>query len=316
MKKRDLIKITVSIHMALSFLGCGSSNSGSDPVLEPSFNLTGVYRTSGDLTEISSVTSVEVIEGDSDSDLQVEVLRNGLSFNERVYFNSLNEFEFADSRFGRVLKFKNQKEGLSVKKQVVAGRSFVDVCSDKVSLDSNSMDFQYCIHFLRDEDSLKASGELSLLIYEFGSLVHEIKTPFEVFIKDRWFVDYFGLWSGELSYKNGNALGLRMESGQRLDLVFQPVSENDYILRPYDQNQVIWLYSEPFVLQPVTRPMEELEGNAHPYIDFIYVSAEDGSREVHFKSFVHSDGYIEGVIQLRVFAGNPVILGTYSLEQL
>jgi hypothetical protein len=137
-----------------------------------------------------------------------------------------------------------------------------------------------------------------------------------VFTKDRWFIDYFGEWTGSLNYKNGNAYGLRLETGQRLDVTFQPVSETDYILRPLDTNQTIMLSNETFVLQPLTRPMSELEENANPYINFVYVSMSDGNRQVHFNSFVHSDGYIEGNIQLRVNGRSPVILGTYSLDQV
>ena len=313
----NIIRRTVLVLSVLGFVGCGSSsNDGSKPIVETVENMSGVYRTDGDLSKISSITSIEIFNGSSETELTADILRNGLSFDERVYFNNLNEVQFADDRFGRTLNLTSSKEGKTVRNELVADKSFVDVCGEKVSLDSRSMDFQYCLSLTREVGSLIATGNLVLNVYEFGEKVHEIKTPFRLFTKDRWFVDYFGEWTGTLNYRNGNAYGLRMETGQRLDVTFQPVSETDYILRPLDTNQTIMLSTEVFVLQPNTRPMSELEESANPYINFIYISTRDGNRQVHFNSFVHSDGYIEGNIELRVNGRSPVILGTYSLDQV
>ena len=126
-------------------------------------------------------------------------LRNGLSFDERVYFNNLNEVHFADDRFGRTLNLTSSKAGTDIRNEMIGDTSFVTVCGDKVSMDSRSMDFQYCLSMEREIGSLKASGDLVLNVYEFGDLVHEIKTPFTVFTKDRWFIDYFGEWTGSLN---------------------------------------------------------------------------------------------------------------------
>lgn len=301
--------------VALGFMGC-SSSSNNGPAVHNVDDLTGVYRTDSSLSDINSVTSIEIINGQSETDLEATVLRNGLSFNERVYFNNLGEVQWADDRFGRAVALQNLKEGLEVKTKREAGVTYVDVCSDTVSLDARTMDFQYCLSLERTTDSLIAEGELSLDVFEFGVKVHTIVTPYRVFIKDRWFVDYFGDWSGQLTYKKGNSFGLSLETGQRLDITFQPIAETQYILRPFDTNQTISLYSEVFVLFPETRDMSELEGNANPYINFIYRSTLDGSREIRFNSFVHSNKYIEGNIELRVNNLNPVILGTYSLDQV
>ncbi len=310
------IKTILLGFVALGLVGCSSSSTKNGPVVFNVDDMTGIYRTDSTLLNISSVTSIEIFKGQSETDLTANILRNGLSFNERTYFNTLGEVQWADNKFGRSIDLEDLKQGLKVKIVRENGVNTVDVCGDKVSLDSRTMDFQYCLEFERKSDSLLAEGYLVLNVFEFGEKVHEVKTFFRVFTKDRWFVDYFGEWTGELSYRNGNALGLSLETGQRLDVTFQPVTETQYILRPLDTNQTINLHSEVFVLQPETREMSELEGNANPYINFVYVSVLNGSRKVYFNSFVHSDGYIEGNIELRVNGLNPVILGTYSLDQV
>ncbi len=312
-KMRNVKTILLGL-IALSFIGCGSNKNGS--VVLNVDDMTGIYRTDSTLLDITSVSSIEIFNGQSELDLTASILRNGLSFNERTYFNTLGEVQWADSRLGRKVVLKNFKIGLQVRNKLKAGVSHIDVCSDKISLDSRTMDFKYCLEFRRESGSLIANGDLVLNVFEFGEKIHKIKTPFRVFIKDRWFVDYFGEWSGELIYNSGNVHGLSLETGQRLDVTFQPVAQTHYILRPLDINQTISLYNEIFVLSPETKEISELEENSNPYINFVYVSVLNGSRKVYFNSFVHSKGYIEGNIELRVNGINPVILGVYSLRQL
>ncbi len=255
--------------VALGLVGCSSSSTKNGAVVFSVDDMTGVYRTDSTILDISSVTSIEIFNGQSETDLTASVLRNGLSFDEYAYFNTLGEVQWADSTLGRTVTLESLKSGLDVKVVREDGMNYVDVCGDKISLDSRTMDFQYCLEFERGSDSLLAEGDLVLNVFEFSEKVHEIRTVFRVFTKDRWFVDYFGEWTGELNYRNGNALGLSLETGQRLDVTFQPVTEAQYILRPLDTNQTISLHSEVFVLQPETRDMSELEDNANPHINVI-----------------------------------------------
>lgn len=311
---RSLKEITLAI-VALGFIGC-SSSSNNGPVVSGLKDVSGVYRTASDISSISSITSIEIKEGESAADLEVMILRNGLSNEEYTYFNNFGEVQWADSRFGRTINLKNFKEGLDSKNTYIDEVTSVDVCGDKVALDSKTMDFRYCLELQRLDGSLLADGHLVLEVFEFGIKVHTIKTEFTVFIKDRWFVDYFGEWTGQLTYKNGNAQGLSLETGNRLDVTFQPVTETQYILRPLDTNQTINLHNEVFILSPETRDMTELEENANPYINFVYVSSSDGARKIYFNSFVHSDGYIEGSVYLKINGVNSAFLGTYVLEQV
>ncbi len=307
----DTLTGSILALVALGLLGCSSSSSNG-PIVSPLTDMSGVYRTA---STASSITSVEIKNGQSETDLEVMILRTGLSDEEKVYLNILGEVQWADSKFGRTLYLKNFKEGLDVKNSLSGDSTLVDVCGGKVSLDSRTMDFRYCVELKRDKDSLLAEGDLVLEVFEFGVKVHTIRTAFEVFTKDRWFVDYFGEWTGELTYKNGNAYGLSLENGNRLDITFQPVAETKYILRPLDVNQTISLFGEVFVLFPETRDMSDLEESANPYVNFVYISEDDGSRKIYFNSYVHSDGYIEGSIQLKILGVHEAILGTYVLKQ-
>jgi len=310
---KSLIFAVASLSLTGLVLGC-SSSVDTGPVDLPYDDLTGVYRTDS-INLVPSITAVEVFNGNSDIDLEAVVLRNGLSDAEYAYFNELNEVQFVDSTLGRAVTLKNFKEDKTVKNERLGDLGLLNVCSDKVELNSRSMDLQYCLYMVRQSGSLKADGELVLNIFEFGEKVHEIKTPFTVFIKDRWFVDYFGSWSGELQYMGGNAGGLNLDSGQTLEFLFQPVTETEYILRPADVDHSLTYLGERYVLMPETREMTDLEESANPYINIVYVSEVDGARQVHFNSYVRQSGVIEGNVTA-VERGRTVrTLGTYSLEQ-
>jgi hypothetical protein len=312
---KNLLKATLSATTLIAFtlVGCSSSvdTGASDPTIE---DLTGIYRTDSSST-VPSVTSVEIFNGLSETDLEAVVLRNGLSDEEKAYFNVINEVQFVDSRLGREITLKNFKEGSLVKNELVGDLSLINVCSDKVELNSRSMDLQYCLYMIRQQGSLKAIGELVLNIFEFGEKVHEIKNVFTVFTKDRWFVEFYGKWGGEISFRNGNLGGLALETGQNLEVTFQPVTETSFILRPVDSNQFLNYAGERYILMPATRDMTELENSANPYINFIYVSEVDGVRQVHFNSHVRQTGLIEGNITAVGAEESVITLGTYTLEQ-
>jgi hypothetical protein len=313
---KDLIRNTFLCLLVLSGVACSDSSDISGPKKFDLNDMTGVYRTDSALTNISSVTSLEVFNGRSELDLSVVVLRNGLSPQEYTYFNGLNEVQWADSKLGREIELTELNESFSSKAKLEDGINYIDVCGALISLNSRTMDFRYCLSFEREEGSLLAEGVLSLEVYEFGTLVNLIETDYRVFIKDRWFVDYYGEWSGQVVYSNSNSYGLRLETGDSLNVTFQPVAETHYILRPLDTNQTIRLNGENFILFPETREMTELEDNANPYINFVYISDYDGSRSIVFRSFVHTSGHIEGSVELKLSNGNTVILGTYRLDKI
>lgn len=294
-------------------MGC-SSSVDTGPSITTIEDLTGIYRTDSS-SRVPSVTSIEVFNGRSETDLEAVVLRNGLSDAEYAYFNELGEVQYVDSRLGREISLKNLKEGVVAKNELVGDLSLLNVCSDKLELNSRSMDLQYCLYMVRQKGSLKAVGELVLNVFEFGEKVHEIKNAFSVFTKDRWFVDYYGKWVGEISFRNGNLGGLKLETGQNLELTFQPVTETEFILRPVDSNQYIYYLGERYVLMPETREMDELENTANPYINFIYVSEVDGVRQLHFQSYLRQTGLIEGNILAVGRDEKLTTLGTYTLEQ-
>jgi len=316
---KDLMKTTIgSLALyTLVALSMGCSSSVDTGAVEPATeDLTGVYRTdSASTLPVPSITSIEVFNGRSETDLEAVVLRNGLSDKEKAYFNVLDEVQFVDSRLGREIVLKNFKEGSDTKNEMLGDLSLLNVCSDKLELNSRSMDLQYCLYMVRQKGSLKAVGELVLNIFEFGEKVHEIKNVFSVFTKDRWFVDFYGKWAGEISFRNGNQGGLTLETGQNLELTFQPVTETEFILRPVDSNQFINYAGERYILMPNTRDMTELEDSANSYINFVYVSEVDGVRQVHFNSYVRQDGFIEGNITAVDASESVITLGTYVLEQ-
>jgi len=307
---KNLTSFTFCFALTVLFSGCSSSvDTGiAEPTIQ---DLTGVYRTDS-ISDVPTVTSIEIFDGSSEMNLEAVVLRNGLSDAEYSYFNELGEVEYVDSQLGRELVFKNLKEGHTVKNELVGDVSLVNVCTNKLELNSRSMDLQYCLYMVKQTDSLQAQGELVLNIFEFGKKVHEIKNTFSVFTKDRWFVDFYGEWSGEISFMSGS---LSLETGQNLELTFQPVNETQFILRPLDLNQVIIYAGERYILKPETREMTDLESNANPYINFVYISEQDGGRQVHFNSYLSQAGLIEGNITAVSTSEKVVTLGTYTLEQ-
>jgi len=307
---KNLIVSIMSFSLITFAIGCSSSvdTGAPEPTIE---DLTGVYRTDS-MSDVPSITSIEIFNGASETDLEAVILRNGLSNAEYSYFNELGEVEYVDSQLGREIIFTNFKQGQTVKNELIGDMSLVNVCADKLELNSRSMDLQYCLYMVRQQDSLKAQGELVLNIFEFGEKVHEIKSTLSVFIKDRWFVDFYGEWAGEVSFMSSS---LSLETGQNLELTFQPVNETQFILRPLDLNQVITYDGERYILWPETRQMTDLENNANPYINFVYISENDGARQVHFNSYLSQAGLIEGNITAVDSSERVVTLGTYSLEQ-
>lgn len=264
----------------------------------------------GDLSHISSVTAVKIANGRSEKDLEVLILRNGLSFEEKVYFNSINEVQWADSNFGRELRLKDFHTDYSAKNVYENKTSYIYVCGERVALNSQSKDFRYCLTLIKKDGDITAQGKLVLEVYEFSKVVHEIETSFEVFMKDRWFVDYFGTWGGAVKSLNADF------KLSHIELTFQPVSETDFILRPLDINHTITLGSERFVLYPETRPMGTLEESANPYINFFYISESDGNRRIYFNTHVREEGYMEGSVLFKDQSGPYQSLGRYSLEQI
>ena len=305
--------LLAAVLMVLNF-GCGGSSRDSNPIDNPLQDLTGVYRTDS-TSSVPSITALEIRNGSSATDLEVIVLRNGLSSEERTYFNELNEIFFADSQFGRELNLFEFQEGRTVLNERVDGASLVNACTQPIPLDDRGMDFVYCIELRREDEALRATGDLVMNAFAFGERVRQIRVPFSVFIRDRLFVDFFGTWSGQVDFRNGNVRNLVLETGSALTLTFQPVTTSEFILRPLDRNQRIRLGNEGFVLRPETRPQSDLENSVTPFVNFVYVSEVDGNRQIQFNSFVRQQGVIEGNIQLSLPGRSLEILGTYVLNQ-
>lgn len=301
--------------MGLLF-GC-SSELENGPKEKTFFNLSGVYRAPLDDGSIQSVTSLEVKTGATQDDGSAQVLRNGLSYDERVYFNSYDLLQWADSRFGRELVLTEKREDLEAINFInEEEKGQIVVCSKKIAYADLSLDFMYCLSLQREEESAEtALIELTLFSYEFGEPVGQIQLDQAVFIKDRLSVDYFGNWSGKITKEGGYYYDLELANEDDLFVTFQPVSETEYIVRPQDVNQTIKLHNEVFVLSPVNRPLSELEGNANPYINFTFVSELDGTKTIVFNSSVIRQDRIEGNVELTTTYGDVEVLATYWLEK-
>lgn len=306
----------ISILSVLIFFGC-SSDLENGPKEKTFFNLSGVYRSTLESGQIKSVTSLEIETGASEDEGRAQVLRNGLSYEETIYFDSYGLLQWADSRFGRELALTKKREDLEAKNFINENEEGqIVVCNDKVSYSDLSLDFMYCLSLQREqEDAETAFIELTLYTYEFGEPINQIRLDQSVFIKDRLSVDYFGNWSGEITKEGGFYYDLELATGSDLFVTFQPISETEYIVRPQDVNQTIKLHNETFVLSPVNRPLSELEGNANPYINFIYVSEQNGNKIITYNSSVIREGRIEGNVTLTTAYGDVEVLATYWLEK-
>ena len=96
------------------FSGC-SSDLENGPKEKEFYNLSGVYRATSESGVIKSVTSLEIKTGASSDDGQAQVFRNGLSYDESLYFESYGLLQWADSRFGRELVLTEKREDLENK---------------------------------------------------------------------------------------------------------------------------------------------------------------------------------------------------------
>ena len=257
----------------------------------------------------------ETIPGET----EVQIFRNGLNYDERNYFNSLGLRSWADTQFGRELNLAELKDGSedgSEEKNAVDEEEGIEVCTRKKSYNDLSMDFMYCIKILKEEGQSHLEGELVLYVFKNKKIVHQIEIEYSLFKKDRLSVDYFGNWTGEITKEGDYFYDLTLATGSDLKITFQSVNQSEYIVKPLDVNQRIELYDEVFLLDPVNRPQSELEGNANPYINFIYVSDEDGSRVIKFTSTVTRKGRIEGHVELEdLGSGEKELLATYWLEK-
>jgi hypothetical protein len=304
--------------LSLLFLGACSSVNNSDNQEEIRyFDMTGIYRVSDTADGIvPSITSMQINTGQNSDEASVLIFRNGLNFDERNYFADLGLLEWADSEFGRELNLRELKDGFSEKNSVnEEGLGELNVCTRKKAFNDLSMDFMYCIEILKEEDQTDLEGELVLYAFENNQPVHQVKIEYSLFEKDRLSVDYFGNWTGEITKEGAYFYDLTLATGSDFRITFQPVNQTEYIVRPLDVNQNVRLYNETFVLNPVNRPQAELENNANPFINFIYVSEQNGSRIIKFNSTVTRRGRIEGNVVLETFSGDTEILATYWLEK-
>lgn len=302
------LKLISSLLFCLSLAACSSNETENKPVVASQFDLSGFYRSEAVGGQVQSVTSIEVFNKDE----KASVLRSGLSHLEYAYFNELNEVHWADSQLGRELILNKLKAGEKLKSTLSGNEATLKICGDKKTLADRSMDFIYCLNLRRKTNELTAKGDLELHVFEFGKKVNEIKSPFSVFLNDRWGVDYFGNWSGLLTNRNGN---LSMATGQNLFLTFQPVSETDFILRPHDITQRIYLGGESFALWPEDKKISDLETSANPYVNFVYVSERDGNRKIYFNSYVRATDRIEGNVTFNDGQGFVETLATYVLSK-
>ena len=302
----------------LLILGACESVTNEENVEEISyFDMTGVYRVSDtENGEIPSITSIQINTGQSSNEASVLIFRNGLNYDERNYFNSLGLREWADSQFGRELNLREFKDSLSEKNTINDdGVGELNVCTRKKSYNDLSMDFMYCIEILKEEEQTNLEGEIILYAFKNNKVVHQVKIEYSLFEKDRLSVDYFGNWSGKITKEGGYFYDLTLPTNSDLRITFQPIDQSKYIIRPLDVNQNIVLHNEIFILSPMNRPQAELENNANPHINFIYVSKRDGSRVIKFNSTVTRRGRIEGNVELEINAGNREVLATYWLEK-
>jgi len=320
MKNLSLKSILIIKALFLLLLASCSevNNSGNEEEIS-FFDMTGVYRVADTADGlIPSITSMQVVTDiNSLEDSYVQIFRNGLSYDERNYFSNLGLLEWADTEFGRELNLTKLKDDFSEKNSVNEDQTLgeLNVCSNKRSYDDLSMDFMYCIEVIKEEDQTNLEGELILYAFNQGEAHHQLEVEYALFEKDRLSVDYFGNWTGEITKEGGYYYDLTLATGDDLRITFQPINESEYIVRPLDVNQNIVLYDEEFILSPVNREQSELENNANPFVNFIYVSEQNGLRQIIFNSSVTRRGRIEGNVELIQSNGSREILATYWLEK-
>jgi|GEM_PF-2071247 len=281
------------------------------------YDLTGVYRTVIEQNAVvPSVTSIQINTGISANDASLQMFRNGLGYNEVQFFSDLDLLDWADSTFGRELSFTELRDGEVSKNSVNAeGHSELDLCTTRKSLDDLLLEFYHCVEITKELGNDTLDGRLLLYILEQGVELAPVEIEYSLFEKDRLSVDYFGNWSGEVLKQSTYFYDLELFSGNDFLITFQPVNVSDYILRPYDVNHTVKIADETFVFEPVNRPLSELENNANPFVNFDFVSEQDGSRRIRFNSSVVRLGRIEGNIQLILSNGNKELLATYWLEK-
>ena len=299
-------------------MGACDSVSNKENVEDIRFlDMTGVYRVfDTDDGVVPSITSMQVNTGASSNEATVQIFRNGLSYDERNYFADLGLLEWADSEFGRELSLGELKEGETEKNTVDEdGVGILNVCTQKKSYSDLAMDFIYCIEIIKEDDQTALDGDLVLYAFENNIAVDPIDIEYSLFEQDRLSVDYFGNWTGEITKEGAYFFNLTLATGSDLRITFQPINQSEYIVRPVDANQNITLYNESFVLSPFGRPQSELENNANPYINFIYVSELDGNKIIRFNSTVIRRGRIEGNVELVLSNGDIEILARYWLEK-
>ncbi len=281
------------------------------------YDLTGVYRTVIEQNAVvPSVTSIQINTGISTNDASLQMFRNGLGYNEVQFFSDLDLLDSADSTFGRELSFTELRDGEISKNSVNSeGVSELDLCTTSKSLNDLLLEFYHCIEITKELDSDILDGRLMLHILDQGVELAPVEIEYSLFEKDRLSVDYFGNWSGEVTKQSNYFYDLELFSGNDFLITFQPVNVADYILRPYDVNHTVKIADETFVFEPVNRPLSELEQNANPFVNFDFVSEQDGSRRIRFNSSVVRLGRIEGNIQLILPNGSTELLATYWLEK-